>query len=245
MRHRAASALAFGLCVAAIGAHANPVSYSGRAIDARLADDASGEPVAEAVIVALWKLVPDFGRGAEHADETLRIVETASGRDGRFTFPAWGPLARPAGFHLEHHDPQLLILAAGYYPRQLSNEPRSRYDTSALRGSEWNGRVITLRRFSGQPQRYRQDNGRFRDEVEVTGTLDELAGKIGALQTSLGWHRYTDDWKAYPRMIRALARERDRLVAAGLAKAGLYIKPIASLWGGEGNVRAYLERSAP
>jgi hypothetical protein len=245
MSHRAASALALGLCVAAFGAHGNPLAYSARAIDARLADDTSAAPIAGAVIVALWKLVPDFGRGAEHADDTLRIAETESGGDGRFTFSAWGPLARPAGFHLEHEDPQLLILAAGYYPRQLSNEPHSRYDTAALRGSEWNGRVIALRRFTGQPQRYGQDNGRFRDEVEVAGTLEEFAGKIGALQASLGWHRRTDDWKGYPRMIRAVARERERLAAAGLAKAGLYIKPIASLWGGEGTVRAYLERSAP
>jgi hypothetical protein len=245
MSPRAASALAVGLCVAALGAHANPLAYSARAIDARLTDDTSGAPIADAVIVALWKLVPDFGRGAEQAGATLKIAETGSGGDGRFTFPAWGPLARPAGFHLEHEDPQFLILAAGYYPRQLSNEPRSRYDTSALRESQWNGRVITLRRFTGQAQRYWQDNGRFRDEVEVNGTLEELAAKLGALQTSLGWHRRTEDWKSYPRMIRAVAQETDRLMAAGLQKAGLYIKPIASLWGGEGNVRAYLERSAP
>jgi hypothetical protein len=245
MIRRLASLLAFCACAAASAAGGNPASYSAGAFEARLVDNASGEPVADAVVVALWKLVPDSRfSGKDPEGEVLKYAESVSGPDGRFGFAAWGPLARPDGYHLDHDDPQLVVFASGYYPRLVTNEARGPLDTSSVRKSEWNGRAIQLRRFTGQPQRYWQDNGRFRDEVTVDGSLEELATKIGTLQIGLGWYRRTEEWKNYPRMIRALMRERERLAAAGLRKADLYIDPISSLWGGEARVRAFLEGSA-
>jgi hypothetical protein len=244
---RAATCLAvLGIAAAPAPARADPMAYSARAIDARLVDDVSGAPVAGAVVVASWTLAADSRLiPGGHEGRALRILEAVSGADGRFGFPAWGPLPRPPGFHLEHRDPQLMVLAPGYYPRTLANEVTSSYNRSASRESQWHGREIRLRPFTGKPQRWREDHGRFRDEASVDGTLEELATRYAALQIELGWHRQADDWKRYPRMVRALMQERERLASAGFPKALAYLQPIAALHGGERAVRAYLERSAP
>jgi hypothetical protein len=228
----------------AVPALAQPAAYSARPLAARVVDDESGAPLAGVIVVAQWKLVREVVPGAMQKayGDTMRIEETETDADGRFAFAGWGPVPRPAGFHLEHQDPQLLLFKAGHYPRRVENEPRAKPVQSAERASQWDGATIRLRRFTGKPQAFVAQNGRFRDEVQVDGTLVDLAFRVGGLQTELGWSRGTDDWKRYPRMAVALANERERLTAAGLEKKSLFlIAPLASLHGGEGSVRKYLE----
>lgn len=244
IRCEAVSVIAMTLAFAAPAALAEPVTYSARPIAARVVDDESGASLAGVIVVAQWLLVREVVPGLLHKSygDPLRIEETVTDAEGRFEFPGWGPVPRPTLFHLEHQDPQLLLFRAGHYPRQVANEVRSRHSESAVRVSQWDGKTIRMRRFTGQPQAYTVENGRFRESVSVDGTLSDLAFGVGGLQIELGWNRETDDWKKYPRMAVALANERGRLTAAGLEKKSLFaIAPLSSLHGGEANVRKYLE----
>ena len=237
-------ALAMTIAAASLAAHAEPDTYAALPIAAQVVDDETGSPLEGVIVVAQWKPVREVipGMAYRSMGDTLRIEETVTDAEGRFGFPGWGPVPRPARLHLEHNDPQILLFKAGHYPRQVANEPRTKYSQAAVRASQWDGKTIRLRRFTGQPQVYAVQNGRFRDEVTVDGTLMDLAFRVGGMQGDLGWSRDTDDWKRFPRMAVALAGERERLMAAGLEKKSLFlIAPLASLHGGEASVRKHLE----
>lgn len=236
--------LALTLAAASLAAHAEPDTYSALPIAAQVVDDESGSPLEGVIVVAQWMPVREVVPGMAYRSmgDTLRIEETVTDAEGRFRFPGWGPVPRPARLHLEHNDPRILLFKAGHYPRQVANEPRTKYSQAQVRVSQWDGKTIRLRRFTGQPQTYAVQDGRFRHEVSVDGSLRDLAFRVGNLQGRLGWDRDTDDWKRFPRMVVALANERERLEAAGLDKQLLFlIAPLGLLYGGEQSVRKYLE----
>ncbi len=134
-------ALALSSCVFA------PPLYWAEAIDGRVIDAETGAPVEGAVVVADWKLYGGgIGRGGHR--ESLFVEETATDASGEFTFGKWGPKKRPAYAVLDTA-PWLVIFKAGYQHRFLPNSADS---NEAVRRSDWNGRTVQLRLFSGTPE---------------------------------------------------------------------------------------------
>jgi hypothetical protein len=223
--------------------HADPAAYSAKDIRGQVVDDATGDPLEGVIIVAQWELAREVIPGLVNKSygDTLRIIEGVSDKQGRYQIPGWGPMPRPPLLHLEEGDPGIVFFKPGYYPRAASNEIRGQYSRNSLRESQWDGKTVRLRKFTGQPQEYVEQNGRFRDEVKVTGKLDEYVFKIRSVQGQLGWQKKSDEWRNYPRLVIAIKEECERLKAA-MARIECPINSEASLWGGAKSVNQFLEK---
>ncbi len=234
--------LGMALAGFAVSARADPAMYAAKEIRGRVVDAVSGEPLAGATVVAQWELVREVIPGVINKSygDVLKTIEVVTDKDGRYTIPAWGPVARPAFFHLEHRDPAIEILLPGYYPRHVANRILASYNRDALRISRWDGEPIALRKFTGEPQEYLEDNGQSKVTVRVSGTLNEYASKLSGLQILLHWGGESNEWRNFPRMVATLARERERLAAAGLSP-NYQIDRIDSLHGGREAVDRFLK----
>ena len=241
---RKALAVLFGLSMlgGAAASRADPAAYSAAPIRGQVVDDLSGQPIEGAIVVAQWELVREVIPGFVNKSygDALEIVEVVTGRDGEYSIPGWGPMARPLLFHLEERDPAIAFFKPGYYPRYVANELRNSYSRDAIRTSQWDGKTVRLRAFTGGPQEFELQDGRFRQHVKVNGTLEEYASKLGTLQNQLHWTRPTDDWKHFPRLVAALEREAARLAAAGL-KPSYQIERADQLHGGREAVDRFLK----
>jgi hypothetical protein len=221
---------------------ADPAAYFAKDIRGEVVDDVSGEVLEGVIAVAQWQLVREVIPGVMNKSygDSLKIVEVVSGRDGRFVIPGWGPIARPMLFHLENEDPSIVFFKSGYYTRTVANEVLTSYSRDSARVSQWDGKTVRLRKFTGQAQEFVQQDGRFRDQRKVDGSLEEYASGINDIQASMNWTKANSDWKNFPRMVVALARERDRLEAAGL-KPKYQIRRASALHGGAGAVDQFLK----
>jgi len=242
MRQRVPAVIGLVLLALAAAARADPLAYSARPIRGHVVDDATGEPLEGVIVVAQWELVREVVPGLVNKayGDVLKIVEVVSGRDGAYDIPAWGPLPRPLLLHLEDRDPAIVFFKPGYYPRYVANELRSGYSRDAVRASQWDGQAVRLRAFTGKPQEFTLQDGRFRAHVRVDGTLEEYASKLETVQEQLYWTRATDDWHQFPRLVVALDREAVRLEGAGL-KPGYQIERTRALHGGRAAVDRFLE----
>jgi hypothetical protein len=242
MRQRAPAIIGLLLLAVAAAARADPLAYSARPIRGHVLDDVSGAPLEGVIVVAQWELVREVVPGLVNKayGDVLKIVEVVTGSDGAYEIPAWGPLPRPVLLHLEDRDPAIAFFKPGYYPRYVANEQRAAYSREAVRMSQWDGQAVRLCPFTGKPQEFTLQDGRFRQQVKVNGTLEEYASKLETLQEQLYWKRATDDWRQFPRLVVALDREAARLAREGL-KPGYQIEPAHSLHGGRAAVDRFLE----
>lgn len=133
----------------------HPDTYSAEPIEGWVVDADTNEPLEGVVVVAAWILdgwtTPfiKFDRVG-----TLELMESVTGSDGRFNFPAWGPLRRPRGGMLWAQDPELLFFKSGYDIEILSNPLTSKIPTNSVRTSRWNGKTIKLKKFEGDVREY-------------------------------------------------------------------------------------------
>jgi hypothetical protein len=94
-----------------------PPWYRQDAIQTRLVDAESGEPIAGANAVAIWYTshIP-FG-----VEMKFRVAESTTNAAGWFAFPAWGPKRRPILGYLTDHDPEIWIYKFGYEGMRVDN----------------------------------------------------------------------------------------------------------------------------
>lgn len=167
-----------------------PSHYSAEAIEAKVIDADTKKPIDGVIVTANWQLLGGMEGSLPLAQ--MQVMETQTGPDGVFRFPAWGPLKRPQGY-LREDDPHLLLFKPGYEYQRLANEVRSKINHDAVRRSIWNGRTIEMKRFRG--------------------TLKEYAEHLSLLKTRLGFAYNSDncEWKQVPRMLAAQHKEMLRL----------------------------------
>lgn len=177
-----------------------PKQYAAEAIEASVVDAETKKPLEGVVVTANWQLEEGTLGGNRSAGQ-LMVMEAVTDKNGRFAFPAWGPKWIWKGF-LVNADPKLLLFKSGYEYRELYNEysgaPELR--TRKLRYSDWNGKTIVLKPF-------RETLAKYKEHFEDLNSALE--------------HITTDDpnecyWKKIPKMIRAMNRERERLIAQGV-----------------------------
>ena len=174
-----------------------PPAYSAEAITATVIDADTRKPLAGVVVTANWQLLG--GMEGNYPVGQLEVLETVTDANGRFHFPAWGPKKRPKGY-LREDDPQLLLFKPGYEYRRLANEVSSRINYDSVRRSVWNGKTIELKRFRGTMEAYENQ-------------FELLNGALGHIVADGPEECY---WKKLPNTIRAMNRERLRLVARGV-----------------------------
>ena len=172
-----------------------PPTYSAEAIEAWVVDEETGQPLEGMIVVANWELMGGLHPGAVGS---LMVMETVTDTNGRFSFPGWGPKARPSGKYLDNHDPVLKLFKSGYAYGAFLNQLREKVNTDSLRRSRWNGKTIKLKKFAGSLEEYAQ-HLRFLDD-----DLDFIL-------------RHGDcTWQQFPRMLVALHLEKLRFKEKGI-----------------------------
>lgn len=174
-----------------------PATYAAEAIEARVVDADTKQPLEGVIVTANWELVGGFEGNTPVGQ--MKVLETVTGKDGKFTFPAWGPEPRKKGY-LRNRDPQLLLFKPGYEYQRHTNEVSSKPNMASLRRSDWNGKTVELKPFKGTIEAYEnQFESLNRDLERFAVDKPEECG-----------------WKKIPDMVRAMNRERKRLVAQGI-----------------------------
>jgi hypothetical protein len=172
---------------------AQPLAYSSKEIRGQVVDAETDRPIVGAVVIATWNLYLDIGHGGHQ--KRLHLTETTTDGNGNYILPSWGPKPRPPQTHLSEWAPALFVFKSGYRPEVRNNE---RMSSSAVRMSEWDGKIIRLQR----PQ----------------GTLEKQASFLGSVYRGLcpNIDDEPTDWKNYPRATLEVLKEKQRLRALGL-----------------------------
>lgn len=181
-----------------------PPAYSAEAIEARVIDAETKQPLEGAIITADWELRGGglaLG-GSSYAGE-LMVMETVTDKNGRFYFPAWGPIRQSKG-ELHNRDPRLILFKSGYRYEILSNKSRFEAEDALepVRRSQWNGKTIELKPFRGKMEEYAErvyDLGREIDNMLDLARSDKEC-----------------NWKKVPRMLMALDSTASSLESQGV-----------------------------
>lgn len=155
--------------------------YSSEPIEGRVVDAETGEPLQGVVVAANWEL--EIGTlGGAYPIGQLMVLESVTDENGRFAFPAWGPLEVEHG-QLGMASPRLVLFRPDYDFRVLHNrfDPD---DESEMRRSDWSGREIKLKRFAGSPSEY--------------------ADRLLSIEIALRYMTRECLWKSVPNMVDAL-----------------------------------------
>jgi hypothetical protein len=143
-----------------------PPQYTSTAISGRVIDSVSKQPLANVVVLAVWRTV-STQRGSN--DGTFVITETRTDAEGRYVVDRWGPRRINYAQTLDRDDPELWLLHdghhLGYFDEQGSLDSRawssSVSDTLTgpgqhviggdpararplVAGSRWNGQTLTM-----------------------------------------------------------------------------------------------------
>jgi hypothetical protein len=172
---------------------AAPLWYSSPALEARVVDASTGQPMAGVIAVAHWELEGGLYHGRTTGQ--LVVLETVTNADGQFSFPAWGPKLRPFFGTLKlSSSPRLALFKSEYtvaHPPpewSLSMDPAPR----VLPLPHWHHTNIQMKKFEG--------------------SFEEYAKHLGFLDDTLRFAFQYDDctWKQIPRILVALHLEEQR-----------------------------------
>lgn len=160
---------------------AHPMFYRAKEFSGSVVDAETNKPLEGVVVVAQW--IPfhvGFGEGGHWS--VMEVEEAVTDKDGKYTIPGWGPIAKPAFAYLDNLDPQLSVFKRGYQYVMLLNSDKerfyktygkeylekldyeefkkrvdaTRYESSkSTRESVWDGRVIKLKKFDGDNEKLR------------------------------------------------------------------------------------------
>ncbi len=165
--------------------------YSAEAIEARVIDAETKQPLESVVVTANWELRGGglaFG-GSSFAGQ-LMVMEAVTDKNGKFHFPAWGPIRQFKG-QLLANDPRLIFFKSGYQHLVLSNDYLGNVPAlEAVHRSQWNGNTIELKPFKG--------------------TVEEYAKRLEFLATSLESLLSEEcGWKKIPHMILVVSEQSE------------------------------------
>jgi hypothetical protein len=168
-------------------------NYSAKSIEAGVVDAQTGKPLEGVNVVARWELRYGLEGGGTYQ---LQVMETVTDKDGRISFPAWGPKEipehLPSEARLKDRDPEIAFFKGSYEALVLRNDrPINSMGGhgASIRSSDWNGKTIQLHKFQGSLQKY--------------------VFNLAYAQSGLGFATYGKDceWKLVPKMILTLTEE--------------------------------------
>lgn len=156
-----------------------PRVYRGAPITGQVIDTETKLPMADVVVVSEWTLM-----GGLHIDESGRLLiqETVTDAEGRYAFPAWGPLETTTGV-IKSFAPRLHFFKEDYVFKSCENNRAMEAPLPDPLTSDCSGRVIELTRFHGTDEEY----------------CEKYGGHSIIFLT--GMHFDDCDWEYYPRMM--------------------------------------------
>jgi hypothetical protein len=155
-----------------------PEFYTSERIEASVVDSESGEPVAGAVVVVLWRQVDTY---SERWSELFGVAELVTDAGGRFTVQRWGPRQSKSGAYIDRRSPELWVLKSGYAvgffdetgrklprlpadpaggatidyvtlpPNKMPGSTRGAYARAAEASSRWRGSTLPIDRIGSAP----------------------------------------------------------------------------------------------
>lgn len=179
--------LCLGLVITQPACTGSPVYYA-EAIEAKVIDADTKQPLEGVIVTANWEL-EEGTLGGNIPIGQMMVMESVTNKDGRFTLSAWGPKLALKG-HLVNKDPQLLFFKGGYEYRRLVNDFTANYNKEPLRRSQWNGKTIEMRE--------------FREPDDQVHHLVKYEGELGFLLE-------TDEWRKTPCTLLSLHNEAKKL----------------------------------
>lgn len=209
--------VAFVMCLTCLDACSD--QYSAAAISAHVVDAETGQPLAGVNVVAHWQLEGGWEGGMRLG--AVKAMETVTGSDGHFSFPAWGPVEVPRPRDIDYMNarvksmaPQLLFFKAGYAYKALQNG-REDVDPKNMH-SQWNEKVIKLPVFRGESQGY-ADALR-----ELSANLEQSLASPGPGCHSGIRCAAACQWEQVPNMIVSIGEEFARLRGKGIDSTNIY-----------------------
>jgi hypothetical protein len=174
-------------------------AYSAEAIEIRVIDAVTSQPIEGVIAVAHWELKTADASGQRRLVQ-LKIFETVTDKNGRLFFPAWGPERNPATVgYVDFNDPGIILFKSGYTSRVLQNHVLSQPRPGALRYSDWNGNTVSLTAAPANEEAYLRQ---FRSLNQV---LESIVRDGEAC-----------NWKKLPTMLRAVQAERQLITRKGI-----------------------------
>lgn len=189
--------LAIGIVIALflpLLAFCHPPVYVAKDIHGQVIDEETGRPVADAIVVARWGLRQEVVPGFAYSDGSLKIIETATDGNGRYSISGWGPIPRPPFHFLDDADPELIVFKNGYDALGLGNRTLEAPNSAIVRTSMWDGKVLKLQRPKGTPE--------------------DQANRLSSAYTSL-WMS-ASQLRSFPKLFLAMNAERKRLISMGI-----------------------------
>lgn len=191
--------LPFLLLAATVMLPACATNHSAKSIETWVVDEQTGQPLEGVIVVAHWQLERTFAipPGVTGYDPRgplqLKVMEAVTDPQGRFYFPAWGPLVAPPGAYLEVFDPAIVMFKPGYEFYFTAHKPLERIDStiSSTRTSWVDGKTIKMKKFEGDLKGYARIIERLSDAVDFSRETGHT-------------HCY---WKQIPRMLVALDKQ--------------------------------------
>ena len=168
----------------------DPPVYFAKDIHGQVADAETGQPLEGVVVVARltlrWIRIGDGSTGG-----SINTLEAVTDKEGKYFIPGWGPRPRPPLAFLDNLDPELRFFKSNYYPEGVENKLLSyeHHNSSVVRTSEWDGKVIQLKPFKGD-------------------WYDYGFNKLGGIWSDIG-----DCLRECPRFVLALDAESKRIKA--------------------------------
>lgn len=189
MKRNLLLALLFLSVTHALSACATSLMYTAESMEARIVDADTKEPLEGVIVVAHWELERGTVGGNVPAGQ-LRVMEAVTDKEGKFSFPGFGPETLWDSF-LVNKDPELLFFKSGYEYQRLYNEYNSTRElrTRKVRRSDWDGKTIALKPFKGTGEGY--------------------ASHLSFMHTSIRSILDDCNWKKIPRMLLALRKQKD------------------------------------
>lgn len=207
------------------------IQYSAEPITARVVDAETKQPIEGVNIVAHWQLEGGL-EGGNNVGQMM-VMEAVTDANGKFSFPAWGPKEMPIGlpwYHanarLKNMDPEILLFKSGYESlRLLNSKPLDKIKdkTPFVRTSDWNGKMVEMKRFRGSLKEYaenldRAGNGLMGSLYYATAfeyCADPLEGK-GCTGRGIC------EWKNIPLMIVAIGKQTKMFETANIHRSTFY-----------------------
>ncbi|MGH8589117.1 MAG: hypothetical protein ACREXX_07195 [Gammaproteobacteria bacterium] len=135
--------------------------YSAKPIEAWIIDAETRQPVEGAVVVARWKLVYGLEGGGRY---DWVVLETVTDKNGRFTFPGWGPRVIPTSLlwqaKMEGDDPDIKFYKFGYAGvKQTQSMADKEYHRPHLDDYVWGGSSEREWYLNGETLEYKPAKG--------------------------------------------------------------------------------------
>ncbi|MGK0296757.1 MAG: hypothetical protein ACI9XC_000350 [Gammaproteobacteria bacterium] len=184
-----------------------PISYSALPISGKVVDADTGEPLENAIVIAVWELEQGFGLEGTIPSGYMNVTEVVTDKEGKYFIEGWGPLRRPSGGYLGHYAPRLIVFKDGYKHFFYGNLYDSIFKDNrreSLHRSSWDREIIKINKLSGDMEVY-------------YATLSSVSSSLHTL-LNLNFGAKKCDWLKIPKIMVAIEIGNEKIINSEILK---------------------------